>query len=99
MNYSVSFSKEAQEELRETALYIQQYNPAKADSFVNSIMDYFTDTLGEFPNVGVRYTPKIRKLTHKKHTAFHTVNEQQKEVFILHVVDLTKPLEAREIEL
>lgn len=99
MNYSVTFSKEAQEELRETALYIQKYNPAKADPFVNSIMDYFTDTLGEFPNVGVRYAPKVRKLTHKKHTAFYTVNEQQEEVFILHVVDLTKPLKARDIEL
>ena len=99
MNYSVTFSKEAQEELTETALYIQKYNPVKAVTFVNSIMDYFIDTLGEFPNVGVRYTPKIRKLTHKKHTAFYTLNEQQQEVFILHVVDLTKPLEARDIEL
>ena len=98
MDYSVQYITSAQEDLREIALYIQTYNPDKAEPFVNSIIDYFSETLGEFPNSGKVYIKDIRKLTYNKYTAFYRVNKSLKSVEMIHVVDLTKPLEAREID-
>ena len=99
MNYHIGFSEEAQDELREIALYIQSYNPDKAESFVNGIIDHFEEVLGRFPKSGNVYLKHIRKLTFKKYTAFYVVDEEHLEIEILHVVDLTKPLEARGIDL
>jgi len=40
-SYTITFSVDALEELREIALYIQSYNPEKAEPFVNDIIDHF----------------------------------------------------------
>ena len=80
--------------MREIALYFQTYNPAKAEPFVNAIIDYFSETLGEFPNSGNVYLKDIRKLTYNKYTAFYRVNKSLEQVEVIHIVDLTKPLEA-----
>ncbi len=63
------------------------------------LVSYFTETLAEFPKAGVVETELIRKLNHKKYSAFYTVNVSKKEVYIVHIVDLTKPLKARKIDL
>lgn len=99
MSYSIHFTGDAQEELREVVLHIQTYNPEKAEPFVDAIIDYFTDTLTEFPRSGRLYIRDIRKLTYKKHTAFYRVDEVNNHIVVIHVVDLTKPLEARSIEI
>ena len=99
MNFSVCYTKDAQEELREIALYIQSYDPVKAEPFVNSIIDYFDEILTDHPKSGKAYIKNIRKLTYKKYTAFYRFNKHRKEVEIMHVVDLAKPLEIRRIEL
>jgi len=97
--FSVTFSSDAQEELREIALYIQSYDPEKAEPFVNDIIDHFVEVLGRFPESGKLYLKPIRKLSYKKYTAFYVVDEQRSEVEILHLVDLAKPLHARGIYL
>lgn len=97
MNYSINFSDEAQEELRDIALYIKSYNPEKAAPFVNDIIDHFEEVLGRFPKSGKIYLKQIRKLTYKKYTAFYVVDEEHIEIEIIHIVDLSKPLEARGI--
>lgn len=98
MNYTVVLSVDALEDLREIALYIQSYAPEKAAPFVHDIIDYFEDTLSQFPMSGVMYLKVIRKLTYKKHTAFYVVNEAESVVEILHIVDLAKPLAERGVE-
>ena len=59
MNYSINFSDEAQEELRDIALYIKSYNPEKAAPFVNDIIDHFEEVLGRFPKSGKIYLKQI----------------------------------------
>ena len=98
MKYQIGFSEEAQDELREIALYIQSYNPEKAEPFVNEIIDHFEEVLGRFPKSGKVYLKHIRKLTYKKYTAFYVVDEERREIEIIHIVDLTKPLDARGID-
>ena len=99
MGFSIRFTESAQEELREIALYIQTYNPDKAEPFVTSIIDYYSDTLAQFPKSGILYLKDIRKLNHNKLSAFYRINETIQIIEIIHIVDLTKPLEARNIEL
>lgn len=99
IGFTVRYTKDAQDELRELVLYIQSYDPKKAEPFVNAIIDYFNEILTDHPNSGKLYIKGIRKLAYKKYTAFYRVNEQKREVEIIHLVDLGKPLEARRIEL
>jgi len=99
MAYNITFSPEAQEELREIALYIQEYDPDKAIPFVDDIIDHFENTLGQFPESGILYLRGIRKLPYKKYTAFYVVDEAHLEVEIIHLIDLAKPLEARDVQL
>lgn len=99
MSYRIVFSTEAEEELQEIALYMQGYDPKKAELLVNAIIDYFNEVLAVFPKSGKVYLKHIRKLTYKKYTAFYVVNEKLLEIEIIHLVDLAKPLEARGIDL
>lgn len=68
--YTITFSSDAQEELKEIAHYVQSYDPEKAEPLVNAIIDYFEEVLEAFPNAGNIYLKGIRKLTYKKYTAF-----------------------------
>ncbi len=45
MNYSVNLSPEAEGELTETALYVQEYNPNKAQPFIQALLSYYIETL------------------------------------------------------
>lgn len=99
MNYTVTLSEDALEDLREIAHYIESFAPEKSELFVSDIIDHFESVLGQFPHSGKLYLKQIRKLTHKKHTAFYLVDDRRRIVEILHVVDLAKPLEERGINL
>jgi len=99
MTYKITITKEALSEIAETVEYIERFNPLKALEVAEELKSYFKKTLSLFPRSGIVYDDQIRKLTHKKHTAFYFIDEDNQEIFILHILDLTKPLEARDIEL
>ncbi len=99
MTYKIIITTEAISEIAETVEYIEQFNPTKALEVAKELKDYFKKTLSIFPKSGIVCVDRIRKLTHKKHTAFYFIDENNQEIFILHILDLTKALEARDIEI
>jgi len=98
MTYKVILKPEADLELLEYGSFIALDNPAKADEFIDSIVRYFRETLASFPEIGVKHFGDIRKLTYRGHTAFYHANHDEKKIHILHIVNLTKPLESRNIK-
>lgn len=54
--------------------------------------------LKSFPESGLVYKNDIRQFSYKGYTAFYRVNSLKKQVDILHIVKLTKPFSARNIE-
>lgn len=99
MNYTTKLSEDALKDLEDAAHYVQSYAPEKAEPFVHEMINHFEAVLSQFPRSGKVYLKHIRKLSYKKHTAFYIVDEEAKTVEILHIVDLSKPLEARGIHL
>jgi len=99
MNYTTKLSEDALKDLEEVAHYVQSYAPEKAEPFVHEIVDHFEQVLSQYPRSGKVYLKHIRKLSYNKYTAFYIVDEETQTVEILHIVDLSKPLEARGIYL
>ena len=85
-------------ELLEAAEYISLDNPQRGNDLVDSLFQYFTKILSSFPESGMIHTSEIRKLSHRGYTAFYSIKKNEQRVFVLHIVDLTKPLQARNID-
>lgn len=99
MSFTVKIESSALADIAEAMDYVVQEAPQKAIEIAEELKNHFSEVLSQFPESGVRFKGRIRKLTHKKFTAFYVVYKDREEVRILHVVDLTKPLEARDIDL
>ena len=98
-DFNVEITLQAQSELFETAEYIALDNPERARSFVRGLVSHFKKILSTFPESGKTYSGKVRQLSHRGHTCFYTVIKKENQVVILHIVDLSKPLQARNINL
>jgi plasmid stabilization system protein ParE len=96
--YPVEIMPQADEELAEIAYFIALNNPKNSQRFIAELVATFTSSLSNSPEIGAVYQGDIRKLTYKKYTAFYRINTTKKLVEILHIVNLTKPLSARNIE-
>ena len=90
---------QAEQELEDIAYYIAQDNPDRAIKFVRSLIAFFRKILSVYPESGVLYKSDIRKITYKHYTAFYFVDKKQHCVNIIHIVNLGKPLSARDINL
>ena len=99
MSYRVDIMPQAKLEILEAAEFIALDNPQKADEFLEELIKYISETLARFPKSGVIYKNHVRKLSYQNHTAFYTISETQNQIEVLHIVDLTKPLQARNIDL
>lgn len=99
MNYTVAISDRADRDLEHILFYIADDNIERAISFVDELVDKFTDLLSIFPLSGTIANKEkgIRSVSYKKYTAFYSVDEEAKEVNILHVIKLTKTLKVRGI--
>lgn len=97
--YQVIYSEPAENDLYDIIDYRAQYNLEKALAFADELQQSFTQTLSEFPNAGTIHKTgaTLRQFTHKPYTAFYEVQDDRQEVHIFRVLDLTKPLEARNI--
>lgn len=95
MAYEIRFTEEAKAELTDITEYIAQDSLANAKNFVASLVERYKTTLGTFPESGREYKNGIRKLSFKGYTAFYKVDADQATVFVLHILDQTKPLEER----
>ncbi len=96
--YNVEIMPQAENELFEIGYFITLNNPKNSQRFIAELVDVFTDSLSNLPEIGSVYQNDIRKLTYKKYTAFYRVNALKKRVEILHIVNLIKPLSVRNIE-
>jgi len=97
MEYLVKIMPQAEQELEDIAYFIALDNPVRAETFVRELVKSFNSTLSVFPESGTVYRGNIRKLTHKGYTAFYRVKKITLLVEILHIVNLRKPLSARNI--
>ena len=97
--FTLEVTLQAQSELLETADYISLDNPDRARSFVRNLVSHFTKIFSTFPESGKISYGNVRQLSHKGHTCFYTVMKEDNQVTILHIVDLSKPLHARNIDL
>jgi len=95
--YEVRYTENAKLDLDEIADYIAQDNLEHAILFITELENSFNNVLSVFPNGGYLYNkPKgIRMTSHKGYTAFYHIKSEIVEV--LHVINLEKPLEARDI--
>lgn len=98
MTYQVLIMPEADADLEDIAAYIALDNLEKAYEFIDSLVDSFTTTLSIFPKSGAVYKGEIRKISFRKRTAFYSIDETNKQVNILHVIDQTKPLQKRKFK-
>ena len=98
-DFTVEITLQAELELLETADYISIDNPGRARSFVRNLVSHFTKILSAFPESGRVSNGNVRQLSHKGHTCFYTVTKEENQVTILHIVDLSKPLKERNIDL
>ena len=99
MNYQVEIMPQAQLELLEVAEFIALDNPYKANEFFEQIIKYISETLSLFPKSGMVYKNKVRKLAYKNLTVFYSINETKQLIEVLHIIDLSKPIHVRNIDL
>ena len=96
--YEVKIMPQADEELEEIAYFITLDSPKASQRFVTELIVIFKQMLGSFPESGLVYKGDIRQFSYKGYTAFYRVNKLKKQVEILHIINLTKPLSARNIK-
>ena len=99
MQYFVQITPQAKQELSDIAYFIALDNPVRAKKFVKALVQSFSGTLSIFPESGMIYKQNIRKISHKGYTAFYRIKEREQQVDILHIINLSKPLSARDIDL
>jgi len=95
MNYYIKIMPQAEQELEDIAYYIALDSPQRAQSFIESLVSSFINTLSVLPEGGVIHKGDIRKISYKHYTAFYIVKRAEKQVDILHIVNLNKPLSER----
>jgi len=98
-DYQVKITSQADEELEDIAYFIALDSPQTSVRFVTELVEAFRKILSSFPESGLVYKADIRKFSHKGYTAFYRINALKKQVEILHIVNLTKPLSTRNIKL
>jgi len=98
MAYQVKIMPQADQELEGIAYFIALDNPQASKRFVAELVAAFNKMLVDFPESGLVYKGDIRQFSHKGYTAFYRVSTLKKQVEILHIVNLTKPLSARNIQ-
>jgi len=96
--YQIKITPQADEELEDIAYFIALDNPLASKRFVTKLVAAFNKVLKSFPESGLVYKDDIRQFSYKGYTAFYRVNSLKKQVDILHIVKLTKPLSVRNIE-
>jgi|GEM_PF-1111690 len=96
--YDVKIMPQADEELEDIAYFIVLDSQQASQRFVAELVDAFIKILGYFPESGLVHKSDVRKFSYKGYTAFYRIKVLKKQVEILHIVNLTKPLFARNIE-
>lgn len=96
--YQIKITPQADEELEDITYFIALDNPLASKRFVTKLVAAFNKVLKSFPESGLVYKDDIRQFSYKGYTAFYRVNTLKMQVDILHIVKLTKPLSARNIE-
>jgi plasmid stabilization system protein ParE len=96
--YRVKMMPQADAELEEIGYFIALDKPQAAKRFTTEWVAALTTLLSRFPESGTVHKAEIRQFSHKGYTAFYQVNAVQKQVEILHIVSLVKPLSTRNLE-
>jgi plasmid stabilization system protein ParE len=96
--FEVIIMPQADEELEDIAYFIAVDSPQTSQRFVTELITTFTKILGHFPESGSVYKADVRKFSYKGYTAFYQINVLKRQVEILHLINLTKPLSQRNID-
>lgn len=97
--FAVKIMPQADEELEDIAYFIALDSPQASQRFITELITKFTNILGYFPESGLVYKADIRKFSYKGYTAFYRINTLKNQVEILHIINLTKPLSARNLDI
>lgn len=98
MDYLVKITPAAEQNLEDLIYFIALDSPGRADTFAKELVTSASNTLATFSESGTKYKGNIRKISYKGYTVFYRVNQPEKLVEIIHIVNLAKPLEYRGID-
>ncbi len=96
--YEVIIMPQADAGLEDIAYFIALDSPQTSQRFVAELIATFTKILGIFPESSPVYKADVRKFSYKGYTVFYRINALKKQIEILHIINLTKPLSARNIK-
>ena len=96
--YKVELTLTANDDLEDIAYFIASDSPKRSGEFVKELVNVFKKLLEIFPETGRVYKNDVRQFAHKGYTAFYRINEEERAVEILHVVNLGKPLSERNLK-
>jgi len=96
--YKIKIMPQADKELEDLAYFIALDSPQASRRFVADLVGAFIKILESFPESGLVYKGDVRQFSHQGYTAFYRVSALKKQVEILHIVNLTKLLSARNIK-
>jgi toxin ParE1/3/4 len=86
MAVEIVWLDQARDDLREILDFIADENPAAAANYVTGIMEA-CNKLADFPEVGLRYNRRFRRLVFRNHLVFYHHDTAGHVVFITAVID------------
>ncbi len=93
MDYKLVITPQADAELTEILNFIAESNAGRAYSFIDEMVSEVRNTLSTFPFVGKVYKKDTRFFPYQKYGFFYNVNEEKKEIEILHVLHGSRNLD------
>jgi plasmid stabilization system protein ParE len=86
MAVEIVWLDQAKDDLREILDFIANENPTAAANYVAGIAEA-CKKLADFPEFGLRYNSKFRRLVFRNHLVFYHHDETAHTVFIASVID------------
>ena len=91
-HYDIEITDIAEHELNAIALYIAEDSPQRAITFTDEIIDKFIDVISLFPLSGMKYREYLC-FKYKRYLVFYKVNEMEKKVYIMHIINSAQYME------
>ena len=100
MDYRLTYTQKALNELAEIVSYIAEDNPEAAAHFGRSLLEH-VELLTRFPRMGgsVKKRPQIRKLVHSPILIYYQIHEESRFIQVLHLRHGTRKPPGSELRL
>jgi len=91
--FDIIYTQKSIQDLVQIGEYIALDNPIKAKSFIDELTNYIESLLSIFPytsNTKYPKYPTVRLVPYKKYNIYYQVQDDKKEVEILHIFNSSK---------